>query len=149
MQRISIENFGPVKKFEADVTDIMLLIGPQASGKSTISKSIFIFKSLKDEILNYIYVYVNVNALENFSLSLNNTINDMGRKFFTYFGIEADRKGFTLKYQYSNEKYITISGSSIYNQKIKISSTLEQELNLLGTEILNYSSFAQAPAAKR
>ena len=146
MQRISIENFGPVKKFEADVTDIMLLIGPQASGKSTISKSIFIFKSLKNEILTYIYVYV--NALENLSLSLDNTINYIKSKFFTYFGIEPDRKGFSLKYQYSNEKYITISGSSRYNQEIKISSTLEKELNLLVIEISNYKIISKEQRKK-
>jgi predicted ATPase len=35
MQRISIENFGPVKKLEADVTDVMLLIGARSSGKIT------------------------------------------------------------------------------------------------------------------
>jgi hypothetical protein len=129
MQRISIENFGPVKKFEADITDVMLLIGPQASGKSTISKTIFIFKSIKDEILNHIYI----NAFENL-LSLNYII----RKIVTYFEIQLDREGSSVKYQYSNKKYITVSNSETYNLEIKISSTLEQELNLLITEILNY-----------
>nr|WP_041641925.1 AAA family ATPase [Trichormus azollae] len=56
MQRISIENFRPVKKLEADVTDVMLLIGARSSGKITISKSIFIFKSIKDEIINYMMI---------------------------------------------------------------------------------------------
>ena len=134
MQRISIENFGPVKKFEADVTDIMLLIGPQASGKSTISKSIVLFKSLKDEILNYIYI----NTFENL-LSLNYII----RKILTYFEIQLDREGSIVKYQYSNKKYITVSSSETYNLEIKISSTLEQELNLLITEILNYKIIFQ------
>jgi predicted ATPase len=134
MQRISIENFGPVKKFEADVTDIMLLIGPQASGKSTISKSIVLFKSLKDEILNYIYI----NTFENL-LSLNYII----RKILIYFEIQLDREGSIVKYQYSNEKYITVSSSETYNLEIKISSTLEQELNLLITEILNYKIIFQ------
>jgi predicted ATPase len=55
MQRISIENLGPVKRFEADVTDVMLFIGTQASGKSTISKSIFIFKSIKVKMKLFIY----------------------------------------------------------------------------------------------
>jgi predicted ATPase len=134
MQRISIENFGPVKKFEADITDVMLLIGPQASGKSTMSKTIFIFKSIKDEILNHIYI----NAFENL-LSLNYII----RKIVTYFEIQLDREGSSVKYQYSNKKYITVSNSETYNLEIKISSTLEQELNLLITEILNYKIIFQ------
>lgn len=54
MQRIFIENFGPIDRFEADVKDVMLLIGPQASGKSTLSKSIFLFKSIKNELSKFI-----------------------------------------------------------------------------------------------
>ena len=105
MQRISIENFGPVKKFEADVTDIMLLIGPQASGKSTISKSIFIFKSLKDEILNYIYTY-NLENLPHHHIYL--LLNFIKINFLQYFGLKLDCKSFWLEYHYSNEKHITI-----------------------------------------
>ncbi|MFM2060394.1 MAG: hypothetical protein RLZZ507_64 [Cyanobacteriota bacterium] len=127
MQRISIENFGPVKKFEADVTDVMLLIGPQASGKSTISKSIFLFKSIKDEIFDNIYA----NDLENSSL----LFIYLHSKILTYFGIKPDI--FSLTYQYSKEKHIKISGSR-YKTNIEVSGTLVKELDLLITEILNY-----------
>ena len=127
MQRISIENFGPVKKFEADVTDVMLLIGPQASGKSTISKSIFLFKSIKDEILDNIYA----NNLENSS----SLFIYLHSKILTYFGIKSDE--FSLTYQYSKEKYIKISGSR-YKTNIEVSGTLVKELDLLIQEILNY-----------
>jgi predicted ATP-dependent endonuclease of OLD family len=134
MQRISIENFGPVKKFEADITDVMLLIGPQASGKSTISKTIFIFKSLKDQILNYIYA----NSIENLSLLLNNITSIL----LPYFGIKLDREVSSVKYQYSKEKYIKISGS-IYKRNIEISENLEKELDSLIKEILNYKIISQ------
>ena len=134
MQRISIENFGPVKKFEADVTDVMLLIGPQASGKSTISKSIFIFKSIKDEILDYIYA----NSIENLSLLLNNITSIL----LPYFGIKLDREVSSVKYQYSKEKYIKISGS-IYKRNIEISENLEKELDSLIIEISNYKIISQ------
>ncbi|AFZ56480.1 AAA family ATPase [Anabaena cylindrica FACHB-243] len=130
MQRISIENFGPVKKFEADVTDVMLLIGPQASGKSTISKIIFIFKSLKEQILKYI----DDNSIKNSSLLINNISSII---LLTYFDIKADSEVSSVKYQYSNEKYIKISGS-IYNKNIEISPILEKELDSLITEISNY-----------
>ncbi|MEA5551596.1 AAA family ATPase [Anabaena cylindrica UHCC 0172] len=130
MQRIYIENFGPVKKFEADVTDVMLLIGPQASGKSTISKIIFIFKSLKEQILNYIYA----NTIDN-SQSLLNDISSI--ILLTYFDIKLDGKVSSIKYQYSDEKYIKISGS-IYKKYIETSPILEKELDSLITEISNY-----------
>ena len=41
MQKICIINNGPVKDFEMEVEKFNLLIGEQATGKSTIAKSIF------------------------------------------------------------------------------------------------------------
>ncbi|WP_413172492.1 AAA family ATPase [Anabaena azotica] len=136
MQRISIENFGTVKKFEADVTDVMLLIGPQASGKSTISKTIFIFKSLKDEILDHIYA----NSLDKFQYPMYVLLNHIKYNFLKYFGLKPDCEKFSVKYQYSTEKHITIYKSvyNVYNIDIKLSFLLENELNFLITEILNY-----------
>ncbi|NET72817.1 MAG: AAA family ATPase [Sphaerospermopsis sp. SIO1G2] len=139
MPRISIENFGPVKKFEADVTDIMLLIGPQASGKSTISKTIFIFKSLKNEILNYIYS----NHLKDSSPLL----FYLKSKFLTYFGIQPKRDLFSIKYQYSSEKYIKFSGSRD-KTIMSLSLTIAQELELLITDIFNYRIIYQEQKQK-
>ncbi len=47
MHKIQIKNFGPIKDFKADIKDCFVFIGPQGSGKSTISKAIYFFKSLK------------------------------------------------------------------------------------------------------
>ena len=137
MQRISIENFGPVKKFEADVTDVMLLIGPQASGKSTISKSIFIFKSLKDEILNYIYT----NEVEKYSSHhvFGSLLIHINNFFVQSFGINLDYNFFNVTYQYSLKKEITIYKDDYkYLILIKLSLAFEHELELLIKEILNY-----------
>ena len=42
MSKILIENLGPVEHFEEDVDDkLLILIGEQASGKSTIAKAVF------------------------------------------------------------------------------------------------------------
>jgi len=35
MQKISIRDFGPLKNVTTEVKDLLLFIGPQASGKST------------------------------------------------------------------------------------------------------------------
>ena len=48
---ISIKNFGPIKHIELDIKDIMIFIGPQASGKSTIAKLIHFFKHVISESL--------------------------------------------------------------------------------------------------
>lgn len=49
MQKIIVENFGPITRAEVDIKKIVVLIGEQASGKSTIAKLIYFFKSLSDE----------------------------------------------------------------------------------------------------
>ncbi|MBF0125622.1 MAG: AAA family ATPase [Magnetococcales bacterium] len=36
MPRIIIKNFGPVRDVDLEIRDLVFLIGPQASGKSTI-----------------------------------------------------------------------------------------------------------------
>lgn len=51
MQKIIIKNFGPIKEVELEIQDFMVFIGPQASGKSTIAKLVYFFKSLQDDII--------------------------------------------------------------------------------------------------
>ncbi|MBD2627340.1 AAA family ATPase [Anabaena variabilis FACHB-164] len=139
MQRISIENFGPVKKFEADVTDVMLLIGPQASGKSTISKTIFIFKSIKDGIINNALYTKNI---EKFRDPIPVLLNGVKITFLPHFGLKPDCEPFRITYRYSHNKHITINKSED-NLDIKLSFTLENELKELITEILNYKIIFQ------
>jgi predicted ATPase len=55
MQKLVIKNFGPIRELEMDVPNCLVLIGPQASGKSTISKAIYFFKSLRDDLVRFIY----------------------------------------------------------------------------------------------
>ena len=54
MERLEIRNFGPIKNEALIIKDFMVFIGPQASGKSTISKSIFFFKSLRDDLIRFV-----------------------------------------------------------------------------------------------
>ena len=41
MQKLIVDNFKQITHAEIEVKDFLLLIGPQASGKSTIAKLIF------------------------------------------------------------------------------------------------------------
>ena len=47
MQKLIIDNFKQITHAEIEVKDFLLLIGPQASGKSTIAKLIYFFKSIQ------------------------------------------------------------------------------------------------------
>lgn len=44
MAELTIKNFGPVKEFSGSISRISVLIGPQASGKSTVAKLLFYLK---------------------------------------------------------------------------------------------------------
>ena len=78
-QHISIRNFGPIQKAEIDVNDLTILIGEQASGKSTIAKLVYFFKSLKNDL-----VELSRNRPEDLDgLRIINSVRD---KFYLYFG---------------------------------------------------------------
>ncbi len=47
MQKIIIKNFGAIEYAEIEIKKVLVLIGEQASGKSTIAKLIYFFKSLR------------------------------------------------------------------------------------------------------
>lgn len=49
--RLHIHNLGPIKDCDIPMNHMMVLNGPQAAGKSTIAKTIFFFRTVKDEIL--------------------------------------------------------------------------------------------------
>ena len=55
MQKIIVKDFGPIKNVEIEIGKITLLIGEQATGKSTISQLIYFFKSLKEDFFTLLY----------------------------------------------------------------------------------------------
>lgn len=42
MGNLTISNFGPIKEFSGELSRVTVIIGPQASGKSTVAKLFFI-----------------------------------------------------------------------------------------------------------
>ena len=52
MQHITIKNFGPLVEVDIDLPDVILLIGAQASGKSTLAKLVHFFRSLPQNYVN-------------------------------------------------------------------------------------------------
>lgn len=106
MQKIVIKNFGPIKDAEVDVKEILVLIGEQASGKSTIAKLIYFFKSVADEFFENFYKSDKVEY---------DLIFDVKRpirvKFYDYFGSTFHLPDFSITYYYDleNGRYLTLS----------------------------------------
>lgn len=142
MQRIYIKNFGPVQSFAADVTDVMILIGSQAGGKSTISKSIFIFKSIRDELMNFIAEVNNDQLI----LPINEFSKYIRKRFVDCFGTIKHMQSFELKYHYSNTKEMTISLNSTGYLDINFNESILDQLNLIFKYVREYNeSMTKSP----
>lgn len=55
MAKIIIGHLGVIKNFEMDLKQFNLFIGEQATGKSTICKAVYFFRSIKNELIEYLY----------------------------------------------------------------------------------------------
>lgn len=91
MQRIVIKNNGPVREFEMDVNKFNLLIGEQATGKSTIAKSIYFFRVIKTVITNYLIQVCDMNTYRDkgqdgvkFSNAIKKELKNIFIKLFGY-----------------------------------------------------------------
>jgi len=115
MQKIIIENFGPIQYAEIEVKKILVLIGEQASGKSTIAKLIYFFKTLKDDLFIQIYHDINFSYFEpNFDL-----INPTIQKFQNFFGSTSHLPNFEIVFYYSVEKNKFLKLTIDENKRIK------------------------------
>lgn len=106
MQKILIKNFGPLEEVNLEVKDLMLFIGPQASGKSTISKGIFFFKSIRDDVLRYLLEGLDDGKYEK---ALGNIGKRIRGKFLEFWGPTAHLGRIFLQYDYGDGKGLSIN----------------------------------------
>jgi AAA15 family ATPase/GTPase len=104
MQKITIKNFGPVEDVELEVKNLMIFIGPQASGKSTISKAIYFFKSLKEDLLKYVLEYIDTDK----EYIGNPMIKGIRNKFISIWGYTYKYSSLYLKYVFNEDVYVII-----------------------------------------
>ncbi len=104
MQKIYIKQFMAIQEAEIELENALLLIGEQASGKSTIAKLVYFFKSLPDDLV-YL-VYEEIDSDDDFIVAFTKKISD---RFFNFFGSTRHLQDFEIKYSYSPEKYIALS----------------------------------------
>ena len=108
MHHLFMENVGPVKQCNMDIDQFTILTGPQSSGKSTIAKSIFFFRTIKDDIFD---VMLKRNHSITNELSLyKNVASQVRNKFLQLFGTSrALSNKLCMKYKYNEETYINVT----------------------------------------
>jgi predicted ATPase len=106
MQKLTIKNqFMGVRPCEIEFTKFLLLIGEQASGKSTIAKLIFFFQTLPDALYEGA-----INARQNSStFDYIAHINKIARqRFLETFGPTSRNEGFEISFQYNHSSSLKI-----------------------------------------
>ena len=160
MQKIIIKNFGPIKNCELYVEEYLVFIGPQASGKSTLSKGIYFFKSLRDDLIRYILESIEA---DNFEKSLGTFGKLIRIKYLKFWGPTYHLDDIFLEYQFkpdvkmkitleSNRKYITPTFSQEFKREFdKIVNIAKQfsEKRKKSTAFLPLSELLEVEFEKR
>ena len=116
MQRVIINKLGPIDHCDFIVNDFMVFTGPQASGKSTIAKTIFFFKNIKNLVLQQVISKINRiddNTESNATIEIamkKRLIKQLRSVFLQTFGSSWSMdKSMSIRYYYSDDVYVKIS----------------------------------------
>lgn len=108
LHRLIIKGLGPITHCDISINDFMVFTGPQASGKSTIAKSIFFFRTVKEDILNLFLKQFSF-SIEQYNLK-DSLIKSLRNKFLQIFGSSwAMNPNMQISYFYSDDTNIKIS----------------------------------------
>ena len=123
MQKIYIRQFMAIQEAEIELENALLLIGEQASGKSTIAKLVYFFKSLRQDLVYLVYEKIDSDE------ALDTTFRKrIGTKFYNFFGSTRHLEDFEIKYFYSPQKYIALSLHPNKSLKIYFEPSLYQSI---------------------
>ncbi|MBQ6885943.1 MAG: AAA family ATPase [Lachnospiraceae bacterium] len=143
MQKIRISHLGPVKELEMDIKDFNLLIGEQATGKSTVAKAIYFFRIIKTTLTDYLCqlydtsLYNGNDASKGFNNVLKKELKSVFISLFGY-GWDLDNRLY-LKYEYTNDIWIDVNlfeHKKIYIS-VRYSQKLTQQIKRLEKEALD------------
>jgi len=98
-----VENFGPLRHCSLDVKDFLVFIGEQSSGKSTIAKLIYFFRSVPDLLDEHMpRLVAEGNPWEN-------VVKLLRQSLMSYFGTTKHMDDFELVYQYNSHVSLRVT----------------------------------------
>lgn len=125
MQRIVVKNFQGIKEADVSISKVLVIIGEQASGKSTLAKLIYFFQTIQEDIFNLVFYdekkleLKNGHALEEF----------ITNKFYNFFGSTQFWEAFEVSYSYGEDKTISLSISEEYKMlNYQITTSFEKAI---------------------
>ncbi len=105
MQKLTIKNFGPITDVSIEVKKINIFIGPQASGKSTISKAIYFFQTIRYDLLELVLSMLEKGDTSKPLSQFNRIIK---KKFLDYWGSTFHLKTMFLSYDFNKQMQISL-----------------------------------------
>ena len=133
MEKIRIKNIGPIKECEFDIKPINIFIGPQATGKSTIAKLVFCFKSFYN---NLVIAFVTGEDIKSFF------INTLKKVIGPYLSDRTEIKYFFSQKIWIELRYrknaIEMNFSDVLDRKISELLDLQKEISI-GNGLLEHS----------
>ncbi len=133
MNTIYIEQFGPIQKAEIDLEkNIQVFIGTQASGKSTICKTIYFCQKIRDYTLDFLMneeQFASNHPNEYF----NNYLKYLTRQFMGCFGKTTHMQKFRICHQFA-EKRIVIHLNQDGYVRFSFDKSLKNEIEALMKE---------------
>lgn len=141
-ERLIINNLCPIKKCDLYLKDYMIFTGQQATGKSTVAKSIFFFKNIKNLLMSVTKKQLFFSAIEIDIPLKNKLIREIRLNFLQVFGSTWGMpQNMSMNYYYDEENDLFIK---IYLKKdlnnpnyiwIEFSQSLADKINELENNI--------------
>ena len=144
MQKIEIKYLGPIRELEMQIKDFNLLIGEQATGKSTVAKATYFFRMIKATITDYLCqlyddaLYNGNHVSGGFKKVIKKELKSI---FISLFGFSWDLdQRLYLKYEYADDISIKVDLNGPAKRKyisVSYSQKLTQEIKRLEKDALN------------
>ena len=105
MRALVIDNFGPIKHAALELDNMLdIVIGPQASGKSTIAKVIYFCRKTRDYLVDFLMDsqnFINTHPNELYV----NFLKYIRKNFMGFFGTTKHIKKFSIEYFFNKETH--------------------------------------------
>ena len=139
MQKLYIKHLGSIEECEINIDEFMVCTGPQASGKSTIAKSIFFFKNIKNILfVEYKKKYLlNRHVAESRNVTVKQRfMKEVRANFLQIFGITGSlAEDMFLQYQYTEKKILKVflekNKEGLYEVKEDFSKDFDELFEML------------------
>lgn len=142
MPSLNIRNFGPIRSFNFNIKKLNVLIGKQASGKSTTAKILFFLKMVPIWLATFTPSNRTGNLFELFQ-------KDLRTKFLNLFGPVYHQRDLKIEYFFDDsnkESCIEIFQSHSEGNNyitIKFDSNTREQIEVFLTDLLNLPSSSQ------